>query len=326
MRGIGILVVVACGSPPHGAADAGDAEGAGDASTIVSCHGLPSNCGPDASRSCCESRMVSGGTFYRSNDGTTDFNDTTHPATLSSFRLDTYEITVGRFRQFVNAGMGTQQNPPAAGAGAHLHIPNSGWDPTWDGSLPAMTADVLNAIHCDNTYQTWTDAPGGNETRPIGCISWYQAFAFCAWDGGFLPTEAELMYAAGGGSLQRAFPWSSPHDDLTIDCARADFGGPNWPPTACVPAGANTVGATSPVGDGVWGHADLAGNVWEWALDWSAQFANPCTDCADLGPAQERVIHGGAYTANAADLRAPNRASARPDTRVPDLGVRCARP
>jgi len=33
-----------------------------------------------------------------------------HPATLSDYRLDAYEITVGRFRQFVDAGFGTQAN------------------------------------------------------------------------------------------------------------------------------------------------------------------------------------------------------------------------
>ena len=38
------------------------------------------------------------------------------PATVSMFRLDKYEVTVGRFRAFVDAGMGTQSKPPVAGA------------------------------------------------------------------------------------------------------------------------------------------------------------------------------------------------------------------
>jgi formylglycine-generating enzyme required for sulfatase activity len=49
-----------------------------------------------------------------------------YPATVADFYLDKYEITVGRFRQFVNAGMGTQASPPAAGAGAHSLITGSG--------------------------------------------------------------------------------------------------------------------------------------------------------------------------------------------------------
>ena len=68
-------------------------------------------------RDCCKSLLVPGGTFDRSYDGV-DFMDPNYPATVSDFYLDKYEITVGRFRQFVNAGMGTQTSPPAAGAGA----------------------------------------------------------------------------------------------------------------------------------------------------------------------------------------------------------------
>ena len=35
-----------------------------------------------------------------------------HKVSISSFRLDKYEVTVGRFRAFVDAGMGAQTSPP----------------------------------------------------------------------------------------------------------------------------------------------------------------------------------------------------------------------
>jgi len=54
------------------------------------------------------------------------YTDMSYPATVADFYLDKYEITVGRFRQFVNAGMGTQASPPASGAGAHSLITGSG--------------------------------------------------------------------------------------------------------------------------------------------------------------------------------------------------------
>ena len=57
------------------------------------------------------------------------YADSTNPATVSDFLLDKYETTVGRFRAFVKAGMGTQAQPPSPSAGANPHLPASGWDP-----------------------------------------------------------------------------------------------------------------------------------------------------------------------------------------------------
>src|SRR5262249_32777148 len=106
-----------------------------------SCLMLPSNCGAAGTDSCCNSPMVPGGTFYRGYDAASDANagDMTAPATVSSFRLDKYEITVGRFRNFVDAGMGTQAQPPPPGAGAHDSIPGSGWNESWNANLIATT-------------------------------------------------------------------------------------------------------------------------------------------------------------------------------------------
>jgi formylglycine-generating enzyme required for sulfatase activity len=41
-------------------------------------------------------------------------------ATLSSYRLDRYEVTVGRFRQFVSATAAGWL--PASGSGKHVHL------------------------------------------------------------------------------------------------------------------------------------------------------------------------------------------------------------
>src|SRR5262245_49104618 len=122
-------------------------------------------CGPMGNAPCCDSKPVPGGTFLRGYDVAADmmFADMTSPATVSSFRLDTYEVTVGRFRQFVEAGMGTQLSPPAPGAGAHGNIPNSGWDSAWNPSLAADTSALRAALQCNPSYYTWSDAPGNNE-------------------------------------------------------------------------------------------------------------------------------------------------------------------
>lgn len=267
---------------------------------------------------------IPGGMFYRSYDEATDaYNDMGYPATVSSFVLDRYEVTVGRFRAFVNAGLGTQESPPVAGEGVHPNLSGSGWDSTWNTSLVANMGALIAAVKCNSTYQTWTDTPGPNENKPMTCVSWYEAMAFCIWDGGYLPTEAEWNYAASGGSEQRAYPWSNPASSTSIDCTYANYN----PGPLCVSGGTNRVGSESPKGDGRWGHSDLAGNVWEWPLDWYASpyLTMSCNDCGNLTPGSDRVIRGGSFYADASFLRAAARLFSVPTNRNYDLGFRCAR-
>ena len=298
----------------------------------------PTTCGPNGTSDCCASSVVpgnatgatnAGDTFFRSYDVASDglFGNMGFPATVSDYRLDTYSVTVGRFRAFVNAGLGTQANPPAAGSGAHAKIANSGWNPSDDVNLTANPTALEAALLCNSASQTWTDTPSSNENLPINCVTWYEAFAFCIWDGGYLPTEAEWNYAAAGGSDQRAYPFSNPASSVAIDCTQANFE-VNAAGTFCVngTAGAvNRVGTESPAGDGRFGQADLAGDVWSWNLDWSANYTNPCNDCADLTPASDRVIRGGSFDDLAVRERAANRDHSPPTNRTSDIGIRCAR-
>jgi sulfatase modifying factor 1 len=78
------------------------------------------NCGA-TSESCCTSLEVTGGTYYRtySNHGS-GLSGEADPASVSGFRLDKYEVTVGRFRQFVDVWNGGWR--PSAGSGKHTHL------------------------------------------------------------------------------------------------------------------------------------------------------------------------------------------------------------
>jgi formylglycine-generating enzyme required for sulfatase activity len=248
------------------------------------------------------------------------YPSTTYPATVSDFRLDRFEVTLGRFRLFVDAGGGTQDNPPSAGTGAHPHIPSSGWDASWSANLAPDTATLVTNL------VPWTDAPGPDDDRPIGNITWYEAMAFCAWDEGYLPSEAEWAYAASGGSAQRAYPWSSPASSTALDCTEANYGGSDYPNTACAPTGTRAVGSTSPSGDAAWGQSDMGGNALEWVLDWFADYAVPCNDCADLVPGSTRVLRGGDLADVATALRnGYRRGDVAPSARFGGVGVRCAR-
>jgi len=85
-----------------------------------------------------------------------------------------------------------------------------------------------------------------------------------------------------------------------------------------------------PAGNGRWGHADLAGSMWEWALDWyeSTWYTTTeagCLDCANLTAAALRVRRGGAWNLNSHYLRAPSR-NGDPPTRYDSYkGCRCAK-
>jgi sulfatase modifying factor 1 len=288
--------------------------------------------------SCCTTMLVPGGTFPmgRSASGgdacpggaydgvdcgnSVDDDQPEHPATISTYYLDAFEVTVGRFRNFVTQYDGT---PPAAGAGAHPQIAGSGWQAAWTANLATSQAQLVDNVKCSSSSQTWTDSPGGNETVAINCVSWYEAFAFCTWDGGYLPTEAEWEYAAAGGSDNRLFPWGATDPSMQTNLANDAYNGTS--PT--IP-----VGHDHPQGDGKWGHRDLAGGMWEWVLDWydSGWYAGEgasCNDCADLtSTSLDRVFRGGGWAVGVAVyLRAAYRGFGDPGVRLFNTGFRCAR-
>lgn len=298
------------GDGGQGGGQGGGGEGGagGSATPPPSCDGLDAICGPDGDADCCASLPLPGGTFDRADAG--------YPATLSAFRLDQHEITVGRFRRFVAA---YEQDMIPNGAGRNPNDrADAGWDIDWNALLPADANSLRNDVICERGRATWSDAPGSDEARPINCITWPEALAFCVWDGGRLPTEAEWHFAAAGGDEQRSYPWTAEHDQ-TIDSSFAVYGS-----RVDTPEG---VGSRSPTGDGRWGHADLAGNVAEWVLDMAGLLPLPCVDCARhaLAGDGQRVQRGGGFADEADALLNTLRSFDGPSTRRTDRGARCAR-
>jgi formylglycine-generating enzyme len=243
-----------------------------------------------------------------------------HSASVSQFRLDVAEVTVERFRRFVSQYPGTK---PATGAGAHPGIPNSGWKAAWDALVAADSYTLTIELKC-SFRATWTDEPvQTNEQKPINCVSWYMAFAFCAWDGGFLPSEAEWEFAGAGGGENRLYPWGAAAPDparASYDC-RFD-GDPVCNYTDIPPVRTAT-------GVGRFGHYDLGGSLREWVLDsHDAAFyaAGTCTNCARLlADSVPRVTRGGGWLSAPADLRAAARTAQASNEREEDVGFRCAR-
>jgi formylglycine-generating enzyme required for sulfatase activity len=276
---------------------------------------------PDAcsDESCCTRKPVTTADLMTVAQNTT--------VTLSPYTLDKFEVTVGRFRTFLETydDWRTSGNPEA-GAGAHPYTPGSGWvkDASWEVELAGNAAVMRIGLKCNATQQTWTDEPGFNELKPINCVSWYEASAFCAWDEGRLPSEAEWQYAAVGGAQARTFAWGN--TPL----------GPTFASYACEAAGTAATCSADDIpdvgsrqdGNGLFGQADLTGSVYEWTLDWYAPYPETMRDdYAKTDTGTERVLRGGAWNSTTtAAMGSTDRSFRRPPTfRSPTTGIRCAR-
>ena|GEM_PF-1696809 len=352
VAGCGGSTLRASDGGPCPTATCGDDGGAVNAPSCAPGGDGMTNCGA-GDESCCASLLVPGGTYFRTyaNSGAGAAGEA-DPATVSTFRLDEYEVTVGRFRQFMRAitrADGGAGWLPAPGSGKHTHVNGgrglanartgasptyeTGWDPKDDvylDSAPLLTCDAP-----DTGFQTWTASPADHEKLPINCVHWVLAEAFCIWDGGFLPSEAEWEYAASGGALQLEYPWGTADPGTTSQYA---VFGCNYPSGAARCSDVSNIApvGTATLGVGRWGQLDLAGNLSEWTFDYwdDAVYGNPCTDCAELTPEPEnlypyRAVRGSSYINGADMLLPPSRNYA---TGVgpgvfgdPDVGFRCAR-
>jgi sulfatase modifying factor 1 len=340
------------GSGTASGSDSQDAGGDGGVTAAQSCaRGGPgmTNCGPggQGTESCCTSLGVTGGTYYRTygsdaDGGATGLGD---PATVSSFRLDKYLVTVGRFRQFVNAVLppgGGAGWLPVAGSGKHSHLnggnglnaTGAGYEPGWVAMDDSNVGPSNTNLACSVAYGTWTNTAGSNESLPMTCVNWYEAYAFCIWDGAFLPSDAEWAYAAAGGNEQRQHPWGSTDPGTNNQYAIYGCFYPNGAGDAGVGnctgvANIASVGTAS-LGAGPWGQVDLVGDVFEWDLDWAGSYT-ACSDCADVVadsgrlPSTQRVFRGGDYVSAAYVLGPSTRGGAPPKDRLNGFGFRCAR-
>jgi hypothetical protein len=108
--------------------------------------------------------------------------DEANPATVSSFNLDKYLVTVGRFRQFVHAWNGGAGWLPAPGSGKHTHLNGGqglvvepsdagtvyepGWVPSGDMFVEPTDNNLNLTMLSNNNFNcaggTWTSLAGSH--------------------------------------------------------------------------------------------------------------------------------------------------------------------
>lgn len=214
-----------------------------------------------------------------------------HAVYLDAFLIDKYEVTNAQFQKFLQA------------------------NPQWQKNR-------INRKYHDGWYlKDWSgmNYPQGKANHPVVYISWYAAAAYAQWTGKRLPTEAEWEKAARGGLPFRRYPGGN---DITDDDANGIYTG-----------GRDIWNGTSPVGSfppNDYGLFDMAGNVWEWCLDWyrddfyaTSPYKNPTGPNSRTQNVLQRVVRGGSWTELSPELRCACRGYFIPLITTNDLGFRC---
>ena len=172
-------------------------------------------------------------------------------------------------------------------------------------------------------------APAAGNRHPVVYVSSLDAIRFCQWLSSRerkkyrLPTEAEWEYAAKGND-DHEYPWGNfaRRGDL------ANFADKNtvfaWSDQEIDDGFAESSPVGSfPRGASPFGIEDMAGNVWEWCLDYFEQYkAAPKLDPRGPGTGTKRVYRGGSWKSRFASLRTTARSANAPNYSCNDLGFR----
>ena len=234
--------------------------------------------------------LVSPGFFIMGSNRSLKDEAPEHRVYLDSYWIDKYEVSAGKFAEFLN------------------------------------TVDNVKGYYLDNKFGTlYYDSRfhprPGLENYPINNITWKAADAYCKWGKNRLPTEAEWEKAARGTSAQ-AYPWGNISPSNTL--ARYFQ---TWTKeekhNVMVPVQALAEGQSP------YGLHNMAGNVKEWVDDWydrgyyneQSEYANP------RGPigGEFKVVRGGSWRDLKGFIYSTYRNSGNPNSRMDDYGFRCAK-
>jgi formylglycine-generating enzyme required for sulfatase activity len=252
---------------------------------------------------------ITGGGFVLGGPDSTDGEDLDglpeRTVFVSSFLMDRYEVTVGRYRNAL----------------AH------GFKP-------------LEQLQTGDLYCDWTSTAGTAEEEPLNCITPENARWFCQYyEHGDLPTEAQWEYAAtaAGRDFKTHYPWGDGNGQPPA-CKDVVYGRNLDFPCATLPPGPANVNAVEHDGGDVTPAAggavvDLAGNVAELTSDSFAAYGSNCWLAAGLvDPSCQATTaitvtgRGATFSDTPFALLSTSRRTVPFNAYAQEAGFRCVRP
>ena len=292
---------------------------------------------------------IPGGTFAMGSDDEKPDERPIHDVTVGGFWMDKTEVTNKQYAEFVTE---TKYQTLAEQKPDPLDFPNVPPDKLVPGAVVFSPPPGNVPLNNHRAWWVWRqgadwkhpsgpeDSIEGKEDHPVVNVCWFDAEAYADWmtkRTGVkhrLPTEAEWEFAARGGLDGKKYIWGDslmPEEKCIANFWQGRF--PNQNTTEDGYRMSAPVGQFSANGYGLY---DMAGNVWEWCMDWyRADFYKESPKDNPQGPATsydpnepnlaKRITRGGSYLCSelyCTGYRPAARMKTSPDTGLSHTGFR----